>query len=122
MADDSKKQERDHASDMLIEWAPKINMWVKKLRSQGIPPSIEDTDLHTAGMDGLMDAFHRYDKSKGDFGAFANHRIRGKMLDHVSSSGGANSVDKLFRDQARQFKSKQVSATAEAPKVPDNED
>jgi len=105
MADDKKKPERDHASDMMLEWAPKINMWAKKLKASGIPAHIEDTDLHSAGVDGLMDAFHRYDPSKGgNFGAFANHRIRGKMLDHVTSSGGANAVDKLFRDQAKKFK------------------
>lgn len=126
MADEKKKPERDHASDMLIEWAPRINMWVKKLRNQGIPQHIEDDALHMAGMDGLMDAFHRYDKGKGDFGAFANHRIRGKMLDHVTSSGGANAVDKLFRDQAKKFKSQQATASeaevADAPSVkPDTE-
>jgi len=103
MANDEKKINRDHASDMLLEWGPKINMHVKKLRSQGIPNHVEDTDLHTAGMDGLMDAFHRYEKGKGNFTAFANKRIYGKMMDHVTSSGGANAVDKLFRDQARAF-------------------
>lgn len=108
MADDSKKPERDHASDMLLEWAPKINMHVKKLRAAGIPSHIDDTDLHTAGMDGLMDAFHRYEKGKGNFMPFANKRIFGKMMDHVTASGGANAVDKLFRDQARTFKQKQA--------------
>lgn len=123
MADDKKKPERDHASDMLIEWAPRINMWVKKLRNLGqIPSHIDETDLHTAGMDGLMDAFHRYEKGKGDFGAFANHRIRGKMLDHVASSGGASGVDKLFRDQARQFKAKQAATSAPQSEDESDED
>lgn len=123
MADDKKKPERDHASDMLIEWAPRINMWVKKLKNQGmVPGHIDETDLHSAGMDGLMDAFHRYEKGKGEFGAFANHRIRGKMLDHITTSGGSGAVDKLFRDQAKQFKAKQQSASQAAdvsePAVP----
>lgn len=75
----------------------------------GIPAHIEDTDLHTAGIDGLMDAFHRYDKKKGSFAAFANARIRGKMLDHVTSSGGSGAVDKYFREQAKQFKAQQAA-------------
>ena len=115
MADNKKKIDRDHASDMLLEWAPKINMHVKKLRSQGIPSHIEDSDLHTAGMDGLMDAFHRYETNKGNFGAFANKRIFGKMMDHVTSSGGANSVDKLFRDQAKAFNKKNAMKSPVKP-------
>lgn len=112
MADEKKIPERDHLSDIVTEWAPKINFWVKHLKGSGIPGHIEDTDLHTAGMDGLMDAFHRYDKSKGNFMSFVNSRIRGKMLDHVTASGGANAVDKYHRDQARAFKAAQAAKPA----------
>ncbi len=108
--DDYKTPDRDHLSDILTEWAPKINMWVKKLRSSGkVTSDIDDTDLHTAGMDGLMDAFHRYEKNKGAFAPFVDGRIRGKMLDHVSvAAGGANAVDKYHREQAKAFKAKQA--------------
>lgn len=110
MADEKKLPERDHMSDVVAEWAPRLNMHAKKLKSSGIPQSIDDTDLHAAGMEGLMDAFHRYDKDKGNFVAFADKRIEGKMRDHVSASGGANIVDKYYRQQAKAFKAKQETA------------
>ena len=117
MADEKKKIDRDHMSDVVAEWAPRLNMHAKKLKSSGIPQSIDDADLHAAGMEGLMDAFHRYDKNKGNFIAFADKRIEGKMRDHVSSSGGVNAVDKLLRDQARAFKANQAAKPVE-PAVP----
>lgn len=123
MADDNKKPEFDHESHVLAEWAPRINMWVQKLKSLGhIPSHVKDEDLHDAGREGLMDAFHRYNRDVGDFGAFANHRIRGKMLDHVAASGGTAAVDKLFRDQARAFNAKQSLAGQQTAPTPDDDD
>ena len=121
MADENKTQNRDHINDIIEEWAPRLNMHAKKLKAGGIPPHIDDTDLHTAGMEGLMDAFHRYDKDKGNFIAFADKRIEGKMRDHVSASGGVNAVDKYHRDKARAFKAVQPVAESETevqPSVP----
>lgn len=105
MADDNK---RDHLNDMLIEWAPMINMHASKLERGGLPPHIDTTDLHSHGMHGLIDAFHKYDPKRGvDFSTYASRRIKGKMLDHVTSSGGENAVDNYHYKQAKKFMAQQ---------------
>lgn len=120
MADEKRKlPDRDHKSDMIIEWAPRINMFIKKIRSKPIPPHIEDTDLHWAGVEGLMDAFARHDPQKGSFHGLANARIEGKMRDFIKESGGANRVDPKFRADAKKFRDK---LARQAPKSPTEED
>lgn len=123
MADENKKQERDHLNDMLIEWAPLINYHVNSLRDT-LPPHIDHEDLYAQGMHGLIDAFHKYDPKKGaSFNTYASQRIKGKMLDHVTS-GGPSAVDNYHYKQAKQFlasqpKNKEVApATPEQPKKP----
>lgn len=111
MADD-KKNERDHLNDMLIEWAPLINLHVNKLRDS-LPPHIEHEDLYAAGMHGLIDAFHKYDPQKGaSFKSHASRRIQGKMKDHISA-GGPNAVDKYHYSQAKKFLSENQPAVPE---------
>lgn len=115
MADDKK---RDHLNDILIEWAPMINMHATKLNQGGLPPHIDPTDLHSAGMHGLIDAFHKYDLKRGvDFATYASRRIKGKMLDHVTSSGGENAVDNYHYKQAKKFMNQgaQQSPSPEQP-------
>lgn len=52
------------------------------LRSVG--PSVEFEDLVGAGREGLLDAARRFDPSRGvPFGAYANLRMRGAILDGV---------------------------------------
>jgi DNA-directed RNA polymerase specialized sigma subunit len=121
MAD--KKTERDHLEDILIEWAPRINMHASMLtKGNRLPPHIELTDLHTAGMHGLIDAFHKYDAKRGaSFSTYANSRIRGKMKDHIVSSGGENAVDYFHYQKAKKFQAEQKAKpeTVETPRAPE---
>ena len=117
MADEKKKPQRDHLNDLLIEWAPIINLHVNKLKGS-LPPHIDVNDLYAAGMHGLIDAFHLYDPKKAEktgasFKTYAGTRIRGKMDDHISA-GGPNAVDKYHYTQAKKFMNSQ------APKAPDS--
>jgi len=111
---DNKKNERDHLNDHLIEWAPLINYHVNSLR-EGLPPHIDPEDLYAAGMHGLIDAFHKYDSKKGaNFNTYASQRVKGKMLDHVTS-GGPSSVDNYHYKQAKQFLASQPKVQEAAP-------
>lgn len=110
MADEN---ERDHLNDMLIEWAPEINRHVYNLKKQGLPPHVTPEDLYSHGMYGLIDAFHNYDPNRGaNFATHAAQRIKGKMLDHITSSGG---VDHYHYKQAKKL-------AADSPNVPDTID
>lgn len=114
MAEEKKKQERDHLNDMLIEFAPLINYHVNSLK-EGLPPHIDHEDLYAAGMHGLIDAFHKYDPKKGaNFNTYASQRVKGKMLDHVTS-GGPSSVDNYHYKKAKEFMSKQPKVQEAAP-------
>lgn len=112
MADDKKKAQRDHLNDLLIEYAPLINLHVNKLK-ESLPPHIDHEDLYAAGMHGLIDAMHKYDPKKGaSFKTHASKRIQGKMKDHVSA-GGPNAVDKYHYTQAKKFMSQNKPSTPE---------
>lgn len=103
MADNKKRPlpDRDHASDLLLEWAPRINLALRRLKGK-IPSGISEEDLHNAGAEGLMDAFHRYDKSRGSFQSFADTRIIGKMRDFIAAPGEGK-VDPYYWKGAKQF-------------------
>lgn len=96
---------RDHLNDMLIEYAPMINLHVSKLKKAGLPPHVDENDLYSHGMHGLIDAFHKYDPNRGvSFQTYASRRISGKMIDHIKSSGG---VDNYHYQQAKKFLTQQ---------------
>ena len=101
-------KERDHLNDIVTEWAPTINLHASKLKNGGLPPHIDITDLHSAGVHGLIDAFHKFDPKRGvDFATYASRRIKGKMLDHVTSSSDVNAVDNYHYKQAKKFMAEQ---------------
>lgn len=64
-----------------------------------LPKHLDLDDLVQAGTIGLLDAAHKYDRSKDvDFGAYAKHRIRGAILDSLRSE------DPVSRDMRRDQK------------------
>ena len=133
MPQDDDKIGQELLNHILLEYAPLINLHAKKLKNEGlIPEGIDHNDLHVEGFKGLVDALHKYDpklatnpNSKNPFAAYAQHRIRGKMLDHIASN---DPVPKHVRYAAKQMRPKpevtQVSATPAAsavPKIPTGE-
>lgn len=70
--------------DSLIEdYLPAVRRQALSLKVR-LPESIDVDDLIQAGFVGLLDALSRYDHSTGvAFGAFANQRIRGAMIDEL---------------------------------------
>ncbi|GAB4233497.1 MAG: RNA polymerase sigma factor WhiG [Deltaproteobacteria bacterium] len=73
-------QERDA---LILEYLPlvKYHAGVLKLR---LPSHIEQDDLISSGIVGLIDALDRFDASRGiKFKTYAEFRIRGAMLDYL---------------------------------------
>jgi DNA-directed RNA polymerase specialized sigma subunit len=117
------KTNEEHLNDLLIEYAPLINMHVNKLRDS-LPPHIDHEDLYAAGVHGLVDSLHKYDPKKGaSFNTYASQRIKGKMLDHVTAPTPSG-VDYYHYKQAKDFMKKQPKAegapvtTTVMPKTP----
>ena len=52
----------------------------------GLPPNIEQADLVSYGIFGLMDAIEKYDLERGNkFETYAISRIRGAIIDELRS-------------------------------------
>lgn len=121
MSDKDKKQERDHVSDFLIEWAPLINFHANKFKDNLPPHAAElkaSDDLASVGQHGLMNAIHKYDPNHVSpitgkpvqFKTFASSQIENAMKSHIDSlSGGAS---RYLRSQAKQFKAQNPASEA----------
>ena len=65
------------------EFLPSIKYHAAVLKLR-LPPHIEMDDLVSSGVVGLLDAFDRFDSSRGiKFKTYAEFRIRGTMLDYL---------------------------------------
>lgn len=103
----------------MVEHAPLINFHANKLKNAGfLPKDVDMTDVHMAGIHGLMDAIHKYDpKAAGGkkFTDYAHSRIRGSMLDHVKDLSG---VPKHLSTQAKNLRAMESQpAEQKQPKV-----
>lgn len=68
---------------IITDYLPLIKKTAGKL-SIALPPSMDENDLIGSGIIGLLEAFERYDSSRGvDFSAFASLRIKGAMVDEL---------------------------------------
>jgi RNA polymerase sigma factor for flagellar operon FliA len=75
---------------MVKEFMPAIRMIAKKFIRK-LPRNYEVDDLISCGVVGLLEALEKYDPDHGVlFKTFAEHRIRGSMLDELRSQDWAS--------------------------------
>lgn len=87
--DEADELDRD---ELVVEYIPRIHQLARAM-ARRLPPHVPLDDLISAGALGLIDAARRYDPSLCErFEAYAEHRIRGSMLDELRSH------DSLSRD------------------------
>lgn len=68
---------------IVMEHAQRLQRWVRRLTARTGLWDMED-DLWVAAAVALVESHHRYDPSRGvPFEAFAEHRVRGAMLDEL---------------------------------------
>src|SRR4051812_20216500 len=78
--------------DLAARMIPVIRRMACRL-ARRLPSHVCVDDLVSAGFVGLVTAYRRFDDSRGDdFGAFAEVRIRGAMIDELRA------LDPLSRD------------------------
>lgn len=124
--DDKNKQKLNW---FIAEHAPLINMHANKLKSAGyLPPDVDVNDIHMAGVHGLMDALSKYNRQTGGgkkFSSYAQSRIRGAMLDHLSKHRG---IPKHVINQAKNLRSMDAQAVkpqstespqSQSPQIPE---
>lgn len=70
---------------LVLHYAPLVKFVAGRLAA-GLPPSVDQADLVSAGVFGLMDAMARFEPRRGvKFETFAVPRIRGAILDELRS-------------------------------------
>ena len=70
---------------MISEFVPLIKSIARRLNLR-LPAHLDEEDLISAGIIGLMDAMTRYNPERGaKFKTYAEFRIRGAMLDEIRS-------------------------------------
>uniref|UniRef100_A0A7C4JS79 FliA/WhiG family RNA polymerase sigma factor n=1 Tax=Thermodesulfobacterium geofontis TaxID=1295609 RepID=A0A7C4JS79_9BACT len=75
--------EKPPLEKLIEEFLPTINYWANRYVYYGMPV-ISKEDLVSAGLIGLIEAYHRYDPSKNvKFKTYAEFRIKGAMLDEI---------------------------------------
>ena len=68
---------------LVLHYAPLVKFVAGRLAA-GLPSSVDDADLVSAGVFGLIDAIERFDPGRGvKFETFAMPRIRGAILDEL---------------------------------------
>ena len=113
----NNKPEFKDENDLIRHYTRLVRAIGLKL-SRTLPRSVALDDLLQAGYIGLLDAYRRYDGTKGaSFDTYAGIRIRGAMLDELRSDAGASRrvVRELRRaqeltDQLEQSGGREVSA------------
>jgi RNA polymerase sigma factor FliA len=95
--------------NLILNYAPLVKVVAGRLGSR-LPPQVEEGDLISFGLTGLLEAIERYDPQRGvKFKTFALLRIRGAMLDALRS---LDWVPRKVRQNAREFE--QVEARLRA--------
>lgn len=75
--------EKPPLEEVIEEFLPLINYWANRYAYYG-NPVLNKEDLISAGVIGLIEAYHRYDPSKNvKFKTYAEFRVKGAMLDEI---------------------------------------
>jgi RNA polymerase sigma factor for flagellar operon FliA len=111
-----KEEQSPAAKDrLIIHYAPLVKYVAGRLGA-GLPPSVDQGDLVSAGVFGLIDALDKYDVSRGvKFEAYAISRIRGAILDELRKTDW---VPRHVRSKARRVEDAQGALQARLGRRP----
>jgi len=96
------REERDQEAGnaLVVRFIPLVDYVVNRL-SIGLPETVHKSDLKSLGLQGLLDAFEKFDPDRGlQFETYANFRIRGAIIDGLRQNDW---VPRSVRDKARKI-------------------
>ena len=93
--------EADVSEQVVLDFLPFIRYTARRL-SWRLPPSISEEDLVGAGVVGLLDALRRFREGTVKLKTYAEHRIKGAMLDELRA---ADTLPRGVRDRVNAMKS-----------------
>lgn len=110
--DDGDKAARER---LVIAYAPMVKFVAGRLAS-GLPPHVDEADLISYGLVGLIGAIERFEPERGiKFETFAMTRIRGAIIDELRS---LDWVPRSVRARAREIEEAQARLEHELHRVP----
>ena len=104
---------------LVLQYAPLVKYVAGRVGS-GLPTSVEQGDLVSDGVIGLMDAIDRFEPERGlQFQTFAVPRIRGAILDGLRS---LDWVPRSVRTKVRDIERAQAGLEARLGRTPEDEE
>ena len=112
--------DKDARDRLVLQYSPLVKYVAGRVRS-GLPSSVDQADLVSDGVIGLMDAIDKFDPERGlQFQTYAVSRIRGAIVDGLRASDWVpRSVREKIRDidAAQARLEKQLGRPARDPEV-----
>jgi RNA polymerase sigma factor for flagellar operon FliA len=104
---------------LVVQYSPLVKYVAGRMRSR-LPHSVDQDDLVSDGVLGLMDAIERFDPSRGlSFQTFAVPRIRGAIIDGLRSM---DFVPRSVRDKVRVVQQASVKLEERLGRLPEDEE
>jgi RNA polymerase sigma factor FliA len=115
-----KSQGDDRARERLVvAYSPLVKFVAGRLGA-GLPSHVDDADLISYGLMGLIGAIERFDPARGiKFETYAMTRIRGSIIDELRS---LDWVPRSVRAQAREIEEAQARLEHELQRAPTEEE
>jgi RNA polymerase sigma factor for flagellar operon FliA len=96
----------DVRNRLVLQYSPLVKYVAGRVRS-GLPQNVEQSDLLSDGVIGLMDAIEKFQPERGlQFQTYAVPRIRGAIIDGLRASDW---VPRSVRDKIREIERAQVT-------------
>lgn len=95
-----KTLNEEQKEQIINEFLPFIKYTAYRL-SWRLPAQLTIDDLISVGLMGLMEVLNKYQEDKGSLRAYAEHRIKGAMLDELRAF---DNVSRSFRDKVNEIK------------------
>ena len=110
--DDGDKDARDR---LVLQYSPLVKYVAGRVRS-GLPSTVEQADLVSDGVIGLMDAIDKFDPDRGlQFQTYAVSRIRGAIVDGLRASDW---VPRSIREKIRDINAAQAGLERQLGRAP----
>ncbi len=93
--------DEDRKESVIRDFLPFIRYSARRL-SWRLPPGLSEDDLVSAGVVGLLDALRRFREGTVKLKTYAEHRIKGAMLDELRA---ADNLPRNVRDRVNAMKS-----------------
>ena len=109
--------DKDARDRLVLQYSPLVKYVAGRVRS-GLPSSVDQADLISDGVIGLMDAIEKFDPDRGlQFQTYAVPRVRGAIVDGLRRSDW---VPRSVREKIRAINAAQTKLERELGRTPDD--